>query len=135
MTAQEAAVADQLLVLLNQYRAENALPALSTSSGYISAATIRAQESLVSFSHTRPDGREFHTVFGDLGLSRTSCGENLAWRSGGIRSDTAQLLMDQWKNSPGHNENMLSPTWKSVGIGVCVSSDGQRVYAAQLFVG
>lgn len=133
MTSQEAAVADQLLVLLNNYRAEKGLAPVAASAGYIKAASARAREASVLFQHTRPDGSDFYTVLNDFGMPFVACGENLAMRSGGISSETAQLLLNQWIQSSGHNENMLNAKWKYAGIGVCLAEDGQSVYASQFF--
>jgi uncharacterized protein YkwD len=133
MTSQEKAVADQLLVLLNNYRKTKGLAPVAAGSGYLKAASIRADEAAVVFQHDRPDGSDFYTVLEDLGLPFVACGENLAGRSGGISDQTAGLLMDQWIQSAGHNDNMLNPDWKYAGIGVCLAADGQTVYAAQFF--
>lgn len=133
MSSQEKSVADQLMVLLNNYRASKGLAPVAASSGYLKAASVRAREASILFKHTRPDGSDFYTVLEDLGLPFVACGENLASRGGGISGETAQLLLDQWIQSSGHNDNMLKASWKFAGIGISLSEDKKTVYAAQFF--
>lgn len=37
----------------------------------------------------------------------------------------ATCLVDLWKNSPGHNENLLDPGYRSAGIGIAHSGSGK----------
>ena len=46
----------------------------------------------------------------------SASGENLA---GGTRSLTGEEVIDYWKTSPGHNQNMVSTRFERVGIGTC----------------
>jgi uncharacterized protein YkwD len=41
-------------------------------------------------------------------------------------------IFDQWRTSPGHNENMLEPTYDREGLGIFFDKDGE-VYATQNF--
>ncbi len=44
----------------------------------------------------------------------------------------AETTVDGWMDSPGHRKNILSPYWKTEGIGVFIAPDG-RVYITQNF--
>jgi uncharacterized protein YkwD len=44
----------------------------------------------------------------------------------------AETTVQGWMNSPGHRKNILTPDWKSEGIGVAVSPD-DKVYITQNF--
>ena len=37
----------------------------------------------------------------------------------------AVCLVDLWKNSPGHNENLLDPGYRSAGMGIAYSGNGK----------
>jgi uncharacterized protein YkwD len=57
-------------------------------------------------------------------------GENIAWaRGAGVRSGTMHSM---WMNSAGHRDNMLSPSYTVVGIGVFCGADG-TMWATQSF--
>lgn len=45
---------------------------------------------------------------------------------------TASEIVDGWMNSEGHRENILSPKYGQIGVGVVVCSD-LRAYATQVF--
>jgi uncharacterized protein YkwD len=47
-------------------------------------------------------------------------------------NELAYDIFDQWRTSPGHNENMLEPTYDREGLGIFFDKDGE-VYATQNF--
>ena len=70
------------------------------------------------FSHTDSLGRDPFQRMAAFGYNyNTWKGENLA-----AGADTAQGAFNLWKNSPGHNANMLNANFKVIGIA--------RVYSA-----
>jgi len=96
----------QVFEQLNEYRVANGLNALNWSNEIEQYADTRAAEAAVLFDHERPNGERFYS----LDRSRMN-GENLA-----LGYSSANTVMTAWKNSPGHNENMLYPTFKSVAV-------------------
>lgn len=63
-------------------------------------------------------------------------GENIAAFFGLNNIDgreAAQRLFNQWKNSPGHNANMLRASYNHVSFGVYANENG--VYASTAFTG
>ena len=129
-------IAQQELVrLINQYRVSSGLTALATDSKLDEASTIRAKEIVESFEHTRPNGSSFSTVLTQVGYTGyRAAGENIASFSGfgsltGIQA--ANFLFNQWRNSPGHNANMLTPSYTHVSFGVY--TDEESVYASTIF--
>jgi uncharacterized protein YkwD len=50
-------------------------------------------------------------------------GENIA-----AGFSTAQDVFNAWKNSPGHNANMLDPSFKAIGIGLATVSGSSYTY-------
>jgi uncharacterized protein YkwD len=65
------------------------------------------------FDHTDSLGRDPFTRMAQFGYTfGTYMGENIA-----AGNATAQDTFTQWKNSPGHNQNMLDPQYLVIGIG------------------
>ncbi len=111
--------AAQVLALVNAQRARAGLGSLSLDPEASKAAGVRAREIQISFSHTRPDGRDFSTALSEAGASYRASGENIAY---GQRS--AEQVMDVWMNSAGHRANILSPGYSRIGIGHVKDSRG-----------
>ena len=103
----DAAFADGLTDLVNEYRAAQGRPALApdktiaTLAGEHSDAMARAQR----LSH---DGFPSRVQRSGGAL----CVENVGWN---YRSPRAQL--DAWRASPGHDRNMLDARVDRIGIG------------------
>ena len=97
------AMADEIYNQLNTYRQENGVGTLERV--FDAESKIRAMELAYSFSHIRPNGQDFD-------LNPYMLGENIA---GG---DSADEFMNGWKNSPGHNSNMLDSDYTMCGVSV-----------------
>lgn len=102
------------LGLINQYRAQNGLGALSMSANLNRAASWMAIDMAQKgyFSHTDSLGRSPSTRATDCGYPQ-GAGENIA---AGTVWSTAQAAFDAWKASAGHNANMLNGTYRQIGI-------------------
>lgn len=135
------AIEHELLVLVNELRDNKAVDALEISSKLEKGAGIRAGEAVYSFSHTRPDGKNFNTVFADvkIELNGKRYGEGLVQFKTANRSyDEAEIaakLFETWLGSPKHYSNLIRKSFAYTGIRVKVSDIGDRVKftAAQLF--
>lgn len=121
----------QIFDMVNQYRKEQGLEEqaiLSPGSAAMQAAVdTRAVEISYSFSHTRPNGL---TPF-SFSDAPEICAENIA-----AGYPNAQSVMTGWKNSPGHNANMLEYIIDSGSIGVFakyVGTNSYTYYYVQLF--
>ena len=113
-------LAAQVAEQVNAERAKAGLGALRVDPELTRAALIRAREIARSFSHTRPDGSSWSTVSG------SAYGENIA-----MGQRTADKVMAAWMSSQGHRENILRPSFGS--IGVCAYISGGVTYWVQLF--
>jgi uncharacterized protein YkwD len=102
------------LGLINQYRQQNGLGALTVSTNLNREAAWMAQDLADNnyFSHTDSLGRSPFARAIDCGYP-SGAGENLA---AGTAWNTAQAAMDAWKSSPGHNANMLNGMYQQIGI-------------------
>ncbi len=123
----ENSYAKQVLKLVNTERKKAGLTELTWDDTVATAAMTRSKEIEKSFSHTRPDGRNFGTAITDLGITYRGAGENIAWGQ-----KTPEAVMNAWMNSEGHRANILNPNFKKLGVGY--RTDSQRTpYWTQLF--
>lgn len=125
---------NEVLGYVNTYRSEKGVSSLTLDRELSIAATVRALEMTYTdnASHTRPNGKDWFTIFTDLGISRgNTAGENVA---GGYSSPKA--VSEVWKGSPGHYANMIDSRFSKIGIGMAqLSGTTYGTYWAQLFVG
>ena len=118
------AAAWRVLELVNVERTKRGIAPLQMDSVLLDAAMQRGIELSVKYSHTRPNG----TDGADIVAWRRIVGENIA--AGQI--DAEEVVAD-WMDSPGHRNNILSESFRSVGMGMFES--GGVAYWVQLFDG
>lgn len=114
--------------LVNEHRVAAGLNPVKYSAKLSEAAQVRAVEIEKSFSHTRPDGRYFSTVFAEHGISYRYSGENIAW---GQKSP--EEVVRAWMNSPGHRANIMNKSFTELGVGYRQNARGVN-YFTQLFI-
>ncbi len=125
------------LVLINQYRAQNGLGALSACTSLNRAAQGHSEDMRDNdyFSHTGLNGsspweRACDACY-ELGCGpQTAMAENIAAGNSG-----AQATFTQWQNSPGHNANMLGSSFTMIGIGRATGGGQYGVYWTNVFGG
>ncbi len=82
-----------------------------------------------SFSHFAC-GRDFTYWMTRTGYLPASCwraAENIAWGSGAYGSPGS--IFRAWMNSPGHRENILSPSYSAIGVGLVTGRlEGHRAH-------
>lgn len=115
-----------MLNLVNQARRENGLNELWYSARVHDVSTLRAVELSSYYSHTRPNGKGFHTAFADVGVSYLYAGENIAY--GRNMFETPGEVFEAWMNSESHRENILSPNYECVAFGLSVLKVGPNTY-------
>ncbi len=116
--------ASEVLTIVNKERQSYGLKPVTMTKALTDGAMLRAAETAVSFSHTRPNGEQCFTAFE---WTRTA-GENIAY---GQRSP--EQVMSGWMNSSGHRANILNSAFTTIGIGCFEYND--RLYWAQAFSG
>lgn len=127
---------DHIFMRTNELRRTNSLSSLEQQPLLRKGARIRSRELIEQFSHTRPDGRSFGTIFEDINYSTNGAGENIAYI--GVPSinlenqslEYAQNIYDLWRESLGHYENMIRPSYNFLGVGLYI--DRNRVNGTQL---
>lgn len=120
------AMAQEVIRLTNIERAKDGEAPLQYHAKLQEAAMLRAKEISICYSHGRPDGRIYDTVFGDTGVGCPD-GENIAYGYG-----TPERVVNAWMNSQGHRAAMLSPTATHIGVGFYKAANG-RYYWVQDF--
>lgn len=122
----------EVLRLINAERTQVGAAPLTMAYEYYACAETRANECLVRWSHTRPDDRPWHSVYGDFGLLAgvRVCGENLA-KNFRTPKDMVEALMA----SPGHRANILNEVYDGVTISIVAVDGWDGLYAmSQLFI-
>ena len=146
--ATQARIIEALVIQkMNAYRANAGLPELVVSDTVTTDARAWSKHMSDSddFNHD-PDYKYFGVGKLDGG-DTTYAGENIAynhrenfgdkWGAYGTSKNpmqAADALFDQWKNSSGHDKNMLAQN-NVVGVGVHIAKHGQftRIYGTQKF--
>ena len=102
------------LGLINAYRVQNSLPPLKISYALTRASAWKSKDLGVNNYFAHDDlTRTWVQRIRDCNYGyNTYLGENIA---AGVT--TAQQAFDIWRNSPGHNANMLGTNYNSIGIG------------------
>jgi len=103
-----------LFDLVNEYRVSKGLNPVAPSLGLTQVADWMARDMAANnyMAHQDSLGRDPFQRMDDLGYSfNTTKGENVA-----AGPDDAETTMDLWKNSPGHNENLLRREFTVMGL-------------------
>ena len=109
-----------LVTLINDYRVENGLGALTLNSQLDDAAHWMSQDMATNsyLSHTDSLGRDAGQRILTFGNDPFfALGENIAGGSPAVGFNTAQRVFDAWKGSPGHNAAMLGGAFNVIGVG------------------
>jgi uncharacterized protein YkwD len=117
-----SADSDQVLSLLNGFRAANGLPALAVAGDATAKAQQHSDEMAAALNL-------FHSSDLAAGIQPgwSMLGENV-----GVGGSAAQLE-SMFEASGPHRENMLNGAYNQVGVGVTHGGDG-RLYVTQFFV-
>ena len=120
-----------VLVQLNQIRVAHGLVPLELNRSLSAAAGQHTTEMLRDgyFAHNSADGSAFwkriERYYPSAQYHVWSVGENLLWSSGGLDANAALAL---WMASPEHRANILSPTWREIGISALAENDAPGAF-------
>ncbi|OYD59784.1 hypothetical protein CGZ90_01325 [Fictibacillus aquaticus] len=106
--------AKEVAALVNKERQNAGLPALALDEELSSVALVKAKDMIQQnyFSHTSPVYGSPFDMMKRFGITYSAAGENIAKG----QSSAAEVMQD-WMNSQGHRENILSSSYDSIGIG------------------
>ena len=126
-------VEKEILRLCNIEREKEGLAPLTWFEDAYCFTQVRAEEASQVWSHTRPNGKNWYTVYNDAGVFLIgSSGENLFETVGHSIEDYAALAVEGWMNSPGHRANILNPNFTRIAIAI-VEHDNQLTAAQNFF--
>jgi hypothetical protein len=112
--------ANEIVESVNQNRAENGLSALTMNATLTEAAMQRAAEIAVYYDHVRPNDSDCITVVSGKYSGYSKAGENINYDYGDA---DAASTMEDWMNSPGHRENILTSVYTQIGVGVFTTNN------------
>jgi uncharacterized protein YkwD len=122
------------LCTLNAERARHGLPRLKLNKKLSRAARRHARDMVRRdyFAHDSLGGGTFVDRIRNTGYMRGarswSVGENLAW--GSHERAAPRAITSMWMDSPGHRANILSASFREVGIGFALGAPGASGPAA-----
>ena len=119
-----------VLVQLNATRTAHGLVSLKVNAVLAAAAARHSAEMLADgyFAHTSHSGAPFFkrlTAYTGAAKHGWSVGENLLMSSPGVDAPTALRM---WMASPEHRKNILTPSWREIGIGAAHADSAAGVY-------
>ena len=120
--------------IVNELRVSYGLTPYKWDANAYKAAKKRCDEAFDVFSHLRPDGTKFYTVYGinseeDKNTVFKNVGENL-----GSGQPTAQKVVDCWMASTaGHRENILNSDIENMAVAFGTYNDDFKYYWVQEF--
>ena len=121
--------------LINAHRASKGKQPLTPESGLERWAYLKSKHmaDYNYFDHYY-NGQLIHEMYPNEGGSARFSAENIYYARGytPTAKEFAQQSFNGWKNSKGHNENMLSGSYNHVGVAVYQSNDG-KIYATTDF--
>jgi uncharacterized protein YkwD len=120
---ESAALEEEIVVLVNQYRAEGAncggdemppVGPLTMDPSLQCAARVHSKDMADRdfFDHDNPDGDGPSERMEEAGYDGRGWGENIA-----AGRSTAEDTMEQWMNSPGHCVNIMGENYTLIGVG------------------
>ena len=141
--SQLAAIENDFFNLVNEERARVGAPALTRNATLNQAAKIRANEQLSLYSHTRPNGTEWSTVFQEVKYGkleeRITSTDGINWvkemvysygagaenlgTSGGsdysnVLNNYAKSSFSGFRYSQAHYSSMINSNYKNTGIAI-----------------
>jgi uncharacterized protein YkwD len=124
----------QVAKRVNAVRRWHGLPPLRLSGALKASARSHSRDMALRgyFEHESANGAPFWTRierhYASRGYGRWEVGENILWQSGRA---TALHIVRQWMGSPGHRENLLSGTWRELGLGALRVSHAGGAYGGR----
>lgn len=116
--------------LVNVERVKRGLPPLKYNYdlGWIARLKSKDMVNKNYFSHYSPTYGSPFKMMESRGIKFVAAGENIA-----KGQKTPAEVMRGWMNSPGHRNNILSPIYKEIGVGVAKLPNGTYCWT-QMFI-
>ncbi len=120
----------EVVRLVNNERTKRGLAPLAENWQLSRVARYKSQDMINKgyFGHTSPTYGSFSRMIDSFGIRYSAAGENIAY---GQR--TPREVMTDWMNSTGHRNNILSPLYTHIGVGLAKNKNGV-CYWTQMFI-
>ena len=126
-----AGYAERVWEIVNEERIKEGITPMYFNPQLNYVANIRAGEIINNSGHTRPDGTQWHTVFGENNISIGNAGENILFMTNMF--PVADVAMSAWMGSQIHHDNIMNSGFTNIGVGV--AKEGDSYYLVQMFTG
>lgn len=119
----------EVIRLVNIERQRGGLAPLVASSALSNVARKKSEDMAINnyFSHTSPTYGSSSNMMRTFGINSSYSGENIA--KGQL---SAASVVSGWMNSSGHRDNIMNPSFKTIGVGHYKSSNGTNLWT-QMF--
>lgn len=119
----------EVIRLVNIERQREGLAPFVASSALSNVARKKSEDMAINnyFSHTSPTYGSSSNMMKTFGINSSYSGENIA--KGQL---SAQSVVRGWMNSSGHRDNIMNPSFKTIGVGHYQSSNGTNLWT-QMF--
>lgn len=127
-TVTTSSLENEVIRLVNVQRSKNGLQLLKTNWQLSRVARYKSADMANKgyFSHNSPTYGTPFQMMENFGLRFSSAGENIAY---GQR--TPAEVMNDWMNSPGHRNNILSRSYTEIGVGMAKNRNGVCYWTQQ----
>ncbi|WP_027621927.1 SafA/ExsA family spore coat assembly protein [Acetivibrio clariflavus] len=124
------ALENEVIRLVNVERAKAGLPQLTQNWQLSRVARYKSQDMIDKgyFAHNSPTYGSPFKMMESFGIRYSAAGENIA-----MGQQSPSQVMNAWMNSPGHRNNILSPSFTQIGVGLAKDKNG-RMYWTQMFI-
>lgn len=121
---------NEVIRLVNVERAKAGLPQLTQNWQLSRVARYKSQDMIDKgyFAHNSPTYGSPFKMMESFGIRYSAAGENIA-----MGQQSPSQVMNAWMNSPGHRNNILSPSFTQIGVGLAKDKNG-RMYWTQMFI-
>jgi uncharacterized protein YkwD len=123
-----------VLVEVNAVRRARGLPPLRVSPSLNAAAAAHSRDMAAKgyFEHESSDGSSFEKrlerFYGSGGRNVWSVGENILWAAPAI---DPRKIVAEWMSSREHRDNLLSKTFREIGVSVVSRKAAPGVFAGE----
>lgn len=120
----------EVVRLVNVQRTKAGLQPLTQNWELSRVARYKSQDMIDKgyFSHTSPTYGSPFKMMESFGIRFSAAGENIA-----MGQQSPSEVMNAWMNSPGHRNNIMSPSFTQIGVGLAKDKNG-RMYWTQMFI-
>lgn len=134
-----AKIEQRIFELTNEERLMAGLNPLRYDEGIADVAAYHSKDMADNnyYDHVSPDGESLRARLSQFNVRCSAAGENINQGGSYYGDYTNEMMADNavssWMDSQGHRDNILSPMYSRIGVGVEFNSLGNVAYLTQNF--